>query len=40
MRRLWRIVHNCVAHPLMEVLPVKWGDWFHDETATRAFVEQ
>lgn len=40
MRRLWRFVHNVVAHPLMEVLPERWGEWLHDETARRAFIDQ
>jgi len=38
--RLWRFVHNVIAHPLMEVLPDKWGDWLHDSTAERAFIKQ
>jgi hypothetical protein len=33
----WRIVHNCVAHPLLEILPERWGTWFHDWTARKAF---
>ncbi|WP_158627678.1 hypothetical protein [Corallococcus sp. AB038B] len=37
--RLWRFVHNVVAHPLMEVLPEAWGDALHDWTARRAFIE-
>ena len=40
MRRLWRFIHNVVAHPLMEILPMKWGDWLHDTTAEKAFIEQ
>lgn len=39
-RRLWRFLHNVVAHPLMEFLPERMGDWFHDETARRAFTTQ
>ena len=39
-RRVWRFLHNVVAHPLMEFLPERWGDWLHDETARRAFIEQ
>jgi hypothetical protein len=35
-RRIWRIVHNCLAHPLMEILP-SLGTWLHDETGSRAF---
>lgn len=38
-RRLWRFVHNVVAHPLMEVLPDRWGDALHDWTATKAFID-
>ena len=38
--RVWRFIHNVVAHPLMEVLPEKLGTWLHDETARRAFIEQ
>lgn len=33
MRRLWRFIHNVIAHPLMELLPTRLGDWLHDETA-------
>lgn len=36
-RRLWRILHNAVAHPLMEILPERWGTWLHDETGKRAY---
>lgn len=31
--RLWRLVHNVVAHPLMEVLPERYGTILHDWTA-------
>ena len=36
-RRLWRFVHNAIAHPLLEILPERAGTWLHDETARRAF---
>ena len=36
-RRFWRVIHNVVAHPLMEVLPDRLGDWLHDMTAAKAF---
>lgn len=26
-------LHNAVAHPLMVVLPGRWGTWLHDATA-------
>ena len=38
MRRFWRFVHNVIAHPLMEVLPARAGDWLHDTTARLAFI--
>jgi len=38
--RFWRFIHNVVAHPLMEVLPESIGNWLHDETGRRAFIEQ
>ena len=34
-RRIWRFVHNVVAHPLMEILPDRLGTWLHDETGKR-----
>lgn len=40
MTRLWLIIHHCVAHPLMVVLPRAWGDALHDWTATYAFPEE
>ena len=40
LRRVWGIVHNVVAHPLLEVLPEKAGSAFHDWTARRAYHEQ
>ncbi len=36
-RRIWRFVHNVVVHPLMEVVPDRWGDWLHDLTGRKAF---
>ena len=39
-RRFWRFVHNAIAHPLMEVLPERWGTWLHDTTAEKAFIAQ
>ena len=36
-QRIWRFVHNVVAHPLMEILPDRLGTWLHDETGSRAF---
>jgi hypothetical protein len=39
-RRVWRFIHNMLAHPLMELLPEKAGDWFHDWTANKAFIAQ
>jgi hypothetical protein len=36
-RRFWRLVHNCIAHPLLELLPERWGTWLHDRTARLAF---
>lgn len=39
-QRFWQFVHNVVAHPLMEVLPTRVGDRFHDWTAQKAFIEQ
>lgn len=35
--RVWRFIHNAIAHPLMVVLPERWGTWIHDETARRAW---
>ena len=40
LRRLWRVVHNCVAHPCLEVLPPATASWFHDWTAERAYPER
>ncbi len=33
--RFWRVVHNVVAHPLIEILPERYGTAFHDWTADR-----
>jgi len=30
-RILW-LPHNLIAHPLMAVLPIRWGNWIHDKT--------
>ena len=35
--RFWQIVHNVIAHPLLEILPTRVGTWLHDETARRAW---
>ncbi len=35
---MWRFVHNFIAHPLMSILPGRWGNAIHDWTADRAFV--
>lgn len=37
MSTIWRIVHNVVAHPLLELLPARWGDLLHDWTAHKAW---
>lgn len=37
MSKFWHVVHNVIAHPLMVVLPEKWGTAFHDWTAGRAY---
>lgn len=34
---LWSVIHNLIAHPLMVLLPRRWGDAFHDWTADKAF---
>ena len=34
-RKIWRVIHNCVAHPLMEIWP-SMGLKLHDWTAKRA----
>lgn len=30
-RFLWSI-HNLIAHPMLVLLPQKWGSWLHDIT--------
>ena len=30
-RLLW-LPHNLIAHPLMVILPIKWGNWIHNKT--------
>lgn len=39
-QRLWSIVHNMIAHPLLEILPTKLGDRFHDWTAKKAWPDE
>lgn len=39
-KRFWRIVHNVVSHPLLEILPERLGTWFHDVTANLAFEDE
>lgn len=36
----WAIIHNLVAHPLLVFLPQRWGTWFHDWTAAKAWPNQ
>lgn len=36
-RRRWKLIHNLIAHPLMEILPEWLGTWIHDKTAEKAF---
>lgn len=38
-RRAWWVLHNCVAHPLIGVLPSALAFWLHDETAERMEVD-
>ena len=40
MRAFWRIVHNVIAHPLLVMLPDRWGTWLHDTTARLAWGEE
>jgi hypothetical protein len=35
--RFWSFIHNVFAHPLLEILPERWGTRLHDETARRAW---
>jgi hypothetical protein len=37
LHRVWAVIHNVVAHPLMVVLPRRWGTALHDWTAAMAF---
>jgi len=30
-RLLW-LPHNLIAHPLMVILPLQWGNWIHNKT--------
>lgn len=36
-RKLWSVVHNGLAHPLLEVLPAALGRRFHDWSAAKAW---
>ena len=36
-RWVWSVVHNAIAHPLLVVLPTRWGNALHDWTAERAW---
>lgn len=36
-KKIWTIIHNAIAHPLLCVLPERVGTWLHDETARRAW---
>jgi hypothetical protein len=38
-RWLWSAVHNAIAHPLLVVLPARYGTALHDWTAARAWPE-
>ena len=40
INRFWRFIHNVVAHPLMEVLPVRLGNRLHEQTARLAFQQE
>lgn len=35
--RFWDVMHNCIAHPLLVLLPEKLGDRLHDWTAEKAY---
>lgn len=35
LHHLWWFTHNCIAHPLIGVLPVRWTFAFHDYTSER-----
>lgn len=32
---VWWLIHNCVAHPLIGIIPNKWTFDFHDWTSTK-----
>jgi len=34
-RMLW-LPHNLIAHPLMVIMPRKWGVWIHNKTIPTA----
>ena len=36
-QRFFRVFHNVVAHPLIEILPEKWGVLLHDWSAAKAW---
>lgn len=38
-KRLWYIIHNCIAHPLMGLFPAKPIDEFHEYTYERTVLE-
>ncbi len=38
--RVWRVAHNLLVHPLMELLPVRWGNRLHAWTGERAFAQE
>ena len=31
----WWFVHNCIAHPIIGLLPVQWAFSFHDFTSKK-----
>lgn len=33
----WHVVHNCVAHPLLVILPEELGERFHEWTEHKAY---
>lgn len=34
-RHFWFMVHNCIAHPVMGIVPCALTTWAHDWTAER-----
>ena len=34
MKKIWNIIHNLIAHPLL-ITNTKWADNFHDFTANK-----